>query len=197
MVIPEFPHRPDLRGLGLSDEACYATGLAAKLGYLNTFYDTEPRFDIMNLDPAHIGQYDFIISSDVFEHVPPPAVRAFENARRLLRPGGVLIFSVPYRVEGETTEHFPELFDYELVRTSSSAVVKNRTRDGREQEFTDLVFHGGPGFTLEMRVFSLNGIQKCVKEAGFSHLEIYDKDDWDFGLCWKGATWSHVMAARV
>jgi SAM-dependent methyltransferase len=197
LAIPDFPYRPDLKGLGLSDEFCYATPLATKLGYTNTFYDAEPRFDIMRIGQEHIGRYDFILSSDVFEHVPPPAVQAFENARRILRPGGVLVFSVPYRLEGDTREHFPELFDYEIVKQESDYVLKNRTKDGRSQEFRELVFHGGPGFTLEMRVFSLKGIEDCVRAAGFQRLEIYDEDQWEFGLCWQGARWGHVMAARV
>ena len=197
LAIPDFPSRQDLKGLGLSDEGCYAIPLAMKLGYTNTFYDRPPRFDIMNVGPEHIGQYDFIISSDVFEHVPPAPVQAFENARRMLHPGGVLIFSVPYRLEGDTVEHFPELFDYELVKEDPEYVLRNRTKDGRSQEFRNLVFHGGPGFTLEMRVFSLNGIEECVNAAGFKSLKIYDEDDWEFGLCWKGVRWGHVMAARA
>lgn len=196
-AIPDFPLRPDLKGLGLSDETCYATPLATKLGYTNTFYDRPPQFDIMNVGPEHIGRYDFILSSDVFEHVPPPVVRAFENARRMLRPGGVLVFSVPYALEGDTVEHFPELFEYELVKDGADYVLKNRTRDGRNQEFRNLAFHGGPGFTLEMRIFSLKGIEECVRAAGFKSLKTYDADNWEFGLCWQGVRWGHVMAARV
>jgi SAM-dependent methyltransferase len=196
LAITDFPSRPDIKGLGLSDQPCYALPLAAKLGYTNTFFDAEPRFDIMNVDPRELGRYDFVISSDVFEHVVAPPERAFENARRLLRPGGVLIFSVPYALEGETREHFPELFEYEVVQKASTFVLRNRTREGTEQEYGNLVFHGGPGFTLEMRLFSRSGIEKCVRAAGFRDLKVYDQDDFEFGLCWRGVTWSHVMAAR-
>lgn len=196
LTLPDFPHRPDIKGLGLSDEACYATPLAQKLGYLNTFYDRAPQFDVLNVGPEHEGQYDFIMSSDVFEHVPPPPHVAFANAHRMLRANGVLVFSVPYRLEGATNEHFPELFKYRLEKTDSGHVLHNETKDGRSQEFRQLVFHGGPGFTLEMRVFSLAGIKECIEQAGFASLKVYGEDDWDFGLCWKGVTWSHVMVAR-
>ena len=63
--------------------------------------------------------YDFIIASDVFEHIAPPVSRAFVNARRLLKPGGVMIFSVPFSLEADTVERFPELFDYRLLETGS------------------------------------------------------------------------------
>ena len=196
-ALPDFPSRPELAGLGMSDDACYATPLAKKLSYVNTFYDEEPHFDVMNPGPEHLGRYDFIVSSDVFEHVPPPPVRAFENARRMLRPGGVLIFSVPYRPDGDTEEHFPELFDFEIDRSGAAPVLRNRTRDGRAQTFSGLVFHGGPGATLEMRVFSRAGIDRCVREAGFRALEVYDRDQPEIGLLWRGVTWSHIMAART
>ena len=35
----------------------------------------------------------------------------------------------------------------------------NWTADGRIETFDDLVFHGGPGSTLEMRVFSEDALR--------------------------------------
>jgi SAM-dependent methyltransferase len=37
---------------------------------------------------------DMIVSSDVLEHVPDPAT-AFRESARVLRPGGVYVFTVP------------------------------------------------------------------------------------------------------
>ena len=197
LAIADFPHRPDVRGLGLSDDRCYASGLAGKLGYVNTFYDREPRFDVMRPGPEHLDRYDFVIASDVFEHVPPPPLAAFVNARLMLRAGGVLVFSVPYVVGGETVEHFPELFDYELARDGDEPVLRNHTRDGRRQEFRGLAFHGGGGVTLEMRLFSLDGLRDLVARAGFARLTIHDADAPGWGICWGGAAGSHVMVART
>ena len=84
--------------------------------------------------------------------------RAFANARRLLKPHGIFIFSVPYSLDQETLEHFPDLHDYRLVEKDGAWRLENRTSDGRRQVFSDLVFHGGPGSTLEMRLFSRNGL---------------------------------------
>ena len=196
-AVADFPRRPDLRGLGLSDDRCYASGLAARLGYVNTFHDREPRFDIVHPGCEHLDRYDFLIAGDVLEHVPPPPLTAFVNARRLLRPGGVLVFSVPYIVGGDTVEHFPELHDYELSTEGPEPVLRNRTRDGRVQEFRGLVFHGGGGFTLEMRVFSLDGIRDLVARAGFAIFAVCDGDAPEWGICWRGALGSHVMVARA
>src|SRR3984893_5426362 len=107
LVLSDFPHRPDLVGLCLSDWDGYAQ-LASKMSYKNTFYHQVPLLDITSVDPDHTTRYDFIISSEVFEHVCQPVSKAFENAYRLLKPGGVMIFTVPY-VDGLTQEHFPDI----------------------------------------------------------------------------------------
>ncbi len=92
LVLSDFPHRPDLAGIGLSDWEGYANPLAERLNYTNTFFHQAPLLDITSVGPDHSGRYDFIICSDVFEHVCQPVSKAFENAYRLLKPGGVMIF---------------------------------------------------------------------------------------------------------
>src|SRR5207248_9787374 len=52
VVVPDFPRRPDLRGLGLSDWDRYAEPLSRVCAYTNTFYHQEPRLDVMAIDPA-------------------------------------------------------------------------------------------------------------------------------------------------
>ena len=154
IALPNFPKRKYLHGMGLSDWNGYATRLARKLDYTNTYYHKEPKSDITGIDPALEGTLDFLISTDVFEHIPPPISVAFENARKLLKRTGVLVFTVPYAIGSSTVEHFPDLFQYELVQENDHKVLKNTTRTGEDQVFRDLVFHGGEGWTLEMRVFT-------------------------------------------
>jgi hypothetical protein len=72
LTIPDFPRIGAIKGIGLSDDASYAVPLAGKFDYTNTFYDREPYLDITQPDPKLYGTYDFILSSDVFEHVPAP-----------------------------------------------------------------------------------------------------------------------------
>ena len=72
LVASEFPKLKAIRGLGMSDKDCYAQILADKFDYTNTFYDREPRFDFTQEHPDLAGQYDFILSADVLEHIAPP-----------------------------------------------------------------------------------------------------------------------------
>jgi SAM-dependent methyltransferase len=196
LPISDFPPRPDLRGLGTSDWAGYATRLARRLDYTNTFFHQEPRLDLRDPDPRRFGTLDFLISTDVFEHVAPPVELAFSTARRLLKPTGVFVFSVPYGPSGPTREHFPDLHDWTLERAAGrEPVLRNLTRDGRVQEFRDLVFHGGDGATLEMRVFSLPGIQELAATSGFLPPRVHSESHLECGMVWS-AGWSQTMALR-
>jgi SAM-dependent methyltransferase len=182
-VITDFPHRPDITGIGLSDWEGYAIRLDKKLGYTNTFYHQKPFLDISADDASAFGKYDFILCSDVFEHVAPPVTKAFANLYRLLKPGGVLIFSVPYRA-GETEEHFPELSHYSIQKEGSEWVLQNETTDHRHQKFTSLTFHGGPGTVLEMRVFGKDSLSKQFVEAGFAQPTSHTEEVRQFGIVW-------------
>jgi SAM-dependent methyltransferase len=194
MALPELPLRRDLVGIGLSDPPNYADRLAGKLGYTNTYFHMEPRLNIAAVPAELAARYDFIIASEVFEHVAPPVSRAFANARRLLKPHGVLIFSVPYMLEPETREHYPELHDYRLVESAGRWRLENRTVDGRTQIYTDPVFHGGPGSTLEMRLFSRSGLINEFSAAGFAGVRIAEEAQPDLGIYWP-EPWSIPMVA--
>ena len=194
IALPDLPLRRDLAGIGLSDPPFYADRLAEKLGYTNTFFHREPRLDITAVSADLSARYDFIIASEVFEHVAPPVSRAFVNARRLLKPHGVLIFSVPFTLDPETREHFPELYDYRMVEASGRWRLENRTADGRTQVYTDLIFHGGPGTTLEMRLFSRSGLIREFTAAGFAGVRIADEPQLAHGIVWP-EPWSVPMVA--
>src|SRR3954470_7760120 len=81
LALLDFPHRPDIRGIGMTDWDGYAIPLAKKLGYTNSYYHTEPRLDIVGPPRELDGTLDFLISSEVFEHIPPPVSIAFESMR--------------------------------------------------------------------------------------------------------------------
>ena len=179
--LPDFPSRMDLRGVGLSDEASYAEGLSRKLSYVNTWYHEEPLLDI-TAPPAELdGTLDFLISSDVFEHVAPPVERAFENSFRLLKPGGVMILTVPVQAGEQTTEHFPSLNEYEVIHTAEPVLV-NKTVAGETEVFRDLRFHGGPGAVLEMRIFSRPSLLQHLQDAGFREIREWDQARPDIGI---------------
>lgn len=88
LLLEDFPARPDIRGVGMTDWNGYANTLTEKFTYQNTYYDQEPRLDISAVKiPVHLLANDFVISSEVFEHVVPPVSRAFENVAKMLKPG--------------------------------------------------------------------------------------------------------------
>jgi SAM-dependent methyltransferase len=196
LALPDFPRVKSLRGIGMSDPSQYADGLAMKFDYRNTFSDREPRFDITHPAGEESGRYDFVISSEVLEHVPPPAEAAFANACRMLKETGVLLLTVPYSLERATREHYPELHEYGLAQVGDRVVLVNRARDGRLQVFDDLVFHFGWGEpSLEMREFTESGLRGVLAGAGFPEVRIYSEDYPPFGIV-HAETWSLPVAAR-
>ena len=185
LAIRDFPTRKDIKGIGLTDWDGYADRLAAKLDYQNTFLHQEPKLDITAIPAELEHTLDFVISSDVFEHVPPPISVAFENLRKLLKPGGVAILSVPYDETPFTREHFPELHDWRIIEEDGRTILKNTTRDGRAQVFDQLVFHGGAGNVLEMRAFSEAGLLGDLRDAGFVDIKLFGDDHLETGIAWK------------
>lgn len=195
LAIPDFPPSPGVRVVGLSDWTGYAVPLARKMNYQNTFYNEEPRLDITSIDPALEGTLDVLISTEVFEHVSPPVSLAFQNSFRLLKPGGALILTVPYSLDADTLEHFPELHEYEILEQDGKLFLHNTTRAGQKQVFENLVFHGGPGQTLEMRIFSLQGLKRELGTSGFSDMETLSVPDFEYGI-YNQHPWSLPIIAR-
>jgi SAM-dependent methyltransferase len=116
LALPEFPVSKNVDCIGMSDSDNYAIPLSAKLNYTNTFYHKIPKLDIANIASDSVYCADVIISTDVFEHVPPPVQIAFDNIYKLLKNNGICIFSVPYKIHGDTDEHFKELFNYKILK---------------------------------------------------------------------------------
>ena len=195
LKIDDFPESRNITGISLSDWPGYVRRLEREFSYANTFYHKKPQFDICN--PEGYGPVDFLISSEVFEHVAPPVSRAFIGTHKTLKEGGVLILTTPFMNRRETTvEHFPELFEYEIVeRAPEGYELVNTTTDGRRQVFRNLRFHGGVGQMLEMRVFSRTDPLSHLRLAGFSKVDVRDEDYPKFGIVWQ-SPWSTPIVAR-
>jgi len=199
LALPDFPVLKGIRGIGMSDPTELAGRLAEKFEYTNTFYHQEPRLDVTDSSEAHlaehVGRYDFILSSEVLEHVAPPVERAFVNLNRMLKPDGLLLLTVPYRLDGRTAEHFPELYEYSIAAPGGRVVLVNRRRDGSIEVFENVSFHGGEGTTLEMRGFSETSLKETLSAAGFASTRIGWEDFPEFGILHDEA-WSLPMAGR-
>jgi hypothetical protein len=194
LAIPDFPVRRDIVGVGLSDWPVCAKALAEKFDYTNTFFHREPRLDITSPGGA-FSNCDFLISSDVFEHVLSPVQRAFDGAIQVLRPGGTLILTVPFTNAAATIEHFEEFAEFQVVRHGEERVVVGRKRDGTFGINSKLVFHGGDGETLEMRVFCRRDVVRHLERAGFTDIAIFAQNRPQWGIFHKDP-WSLPIVAR-
>lgn len=194
-TIGEFANDTSIRGIGLSDWSGYADRLQSIFSYTNTFIHQEPRLDIVAVPEEMNGTLDFVISSDVFEHVLPPIQRAFDNAARLLKPGGHLILTVPYSTDAETIEHYPNVLDYATVRLRHRICVV--TIDERDVMALDErpIFHGGDGDTLEIRLFGEKALHQNLARAGFSEVTVLREAIPEYGIAFP-QLWSLPILAR-
>src|SRR5437763_16459600 len=156
-----------IRGLGMSDKECYDGLLAEKFDYTTTLYDREPRLDFTEPHPELAGQYDFILSADVLEHIAPPVERALLETHRMLKPHGCLGITVYCNPQDSLREHFPDLHEFRIVPLGDTSVLINRRRDGQLEIRDDLTFHGGSGATLEMREYGAAALRGQLLDAGF------------------------------
>lgn len=196
LPLSEFPQYDHIKGFGMSDALCYAVPLAEKVNYANTFYDREPYLDITEPHPDQYGTYDFILSSDVFEHVAPPIDRAFEEACRLLKPNGFLCVTVPSsHLAEETDEHYPDLHEYSIVKLAGEHVLINRKADKTLEIHGNLEFHGGIGATLVMRLFSMKELERKLRAAGFTEIAFQGEPVERLGIAFEGP-WSRPFVAR-
>lgn len=180
-----WPIRKDIKGVGFSDALVYARYLERATDYENTWYHLEDSVDITDLSSLGGRTFDFAVCSDVLEHIRRPVQVAFDNLFHILRPGGTLVLNFPLR-DGETREHFPELSEMQLAQAGGAWELQGRTPDGAEFSSTDLIFHGGPGTTIEMRVFGRASVERHLTEAGFVDISERSKESPHFGIIHEG-----------
>lgn len=187
-ILREIPEDEPITGLGFSDASCYARLLEIRFAYLNTQLDSAPLLDITKeKDIERYMPVDFVICSDVFEHVAPPVDRAFRNLASLLRDNGLLVFSVPSYDMLETVEHYPRFSEARILQIGPKHVLVNRTTEGEFEIFQNLIFHGGPGSTLEMRVFAGSDVVSRLRRAGFDQIHVFDTTLPSIGYYWPTA----------
>jgi len=96
---------------------------------------------------------------------------------------------------GNTREHFPHLFDWNLSGSKETPVLENRRRDGSTESFEYLTFHGGSGLVLEMRLFTKRGLAEQLAAANYRNIEFEQQEYPAFGIVFPYA-WSRPIVAR-
>jgi SAM-dependent methyltransferase len=192
----DFPLLKSVRGLGISDSDIYSGRLQNRFNYTNTFYHRAPAFDLSHPDAAQFGKYDFVICSEVLEHVRAPVDHAFQTLARLLKPAGVLILTVPYTLAEETVEHFANLHETGLAQIGSATVLVNRSGNGKYEIFDQLVFHGGDGSTLEMRAFCEADLRAKLTATGLANVRFEASGSRKFGVLFSGPCSLPIIATR-
>lgn len=183
-ILKDVPRDSSIRGLGLSDAPVYASWLAQKFRYINTSLVSEPRLDLRTEDWKKYRNQDFIICADVLEHVPQPLDPIFRTLRSMLRPGGVLVLTVPYADIPNTLEHYPHLKSFRILEKEGRRVVESLRTDGKVELHENPIFHGGEGDTLELRVFSQGDVLAYLYRAGFENIQVHDQAEPGQGYYW-------------
>lgn len=195
VVLVDFTVDKSIKGLGISDWLGYADLLSVKFSYINTYFHKEPKFDLTNISADDYEKYDFLIISEVLEHIDPPVMKGFNNIYNLLKPEGICIMTVPFMNFETTMEHYPDLYEYTIIVNDGRQVLVNTTKEGAVQTFRNLEFHGGGGSTLEKRIFARRSLCENLLRAGFSGIEFYHYVKPQFGIKWI-VNWSLPLSIR-
>lgn len=151
-------------GLGISDDFLLARRLSQLFFYTNSFYHQFPRVDITNPPAETLGRFEFIVCSDVLEHVPPPVDVALVGLLQMLKPGGFAVLSVPCQESSDTLEYYPELSTFEFA----GEVLHWTDSHGQTHTDNHPEMHGGAGQTLAFRHWARQDLINRLLRAGFS-----------------------------
>jgi SAM-dependent methyltransferase len=146
---------PEVRVLEASGRGAYSMLLAQKLRYCNSAYrpnrdgDQHPWGRHADLERLAYpdASLDIVLAADVFEHVREDG-RAFAEIHRVLRPGGLIIFTVPYEPQAET-------------------LVRVRVDGDADVELMEPEYHGSGGRSLAYRTYGRD-LPDRLRAVGFS-----------------------------
>ena len=82
---------------------------------------------------------------------------------------------MPYTRIEQTIEHFPGLREFEIFDFHGKKIIVNRDDEGQMQVYNNLIFHGGEGATLEMRLFCESDVLSRLAQSGFENIRVHDQ----------------------
>lgn len=110
--------------------------------------------DIENLSFSD-GEFDLIVSNDVFEHVPNPA-KAFAECARVLKQGGIMLATIPFHSD------------------KNDSIVRAMINSDKLEHLLPPVYHGNPISADGSLVFTDFGwdMLNDIRLAGFSDVAV-------------------------
>ena len=107
-----------------------------------------------------------------------------------------MILTIPFINKGESVEHYhDDLVNYTSYQEKDGRwVAELEFSDGHKEIDESAKFHGGPGKTLEIRLFNRDRLINELNIAGFVNIEIHDKNLPQYGINWGPA--SRVITAK-
>lgn len=164
-----WKYRLSTQMLESSARGALAMYFRMKFDYYGTEFDpkkiaagTHPR-DYADFQKLHYDAdtFEFVVASDVFEHIRRDA-DAMREIQRVLKPGGHLILTVPY--------------DHERAQT----IQRVDTSGPTDAHLLPPQYHGGGGHTLAYREYG-GDLSNLISSAGFN-VERVPVDVPDFGI---------------
>jgi len=153
-------------GLGISDDISLSSKLSTKFFYTNSYFDTFPYLDIRKVPTRAKRQFEFVICSDVLEHIDVDLPKAFAGLRSLLNARGFLVASVPTKKDTPHKDFYPAMKHFSIERDE----VHWTDDRGKRHVDRDPEFHGGRGQNLAFRQFSDESFVHALASAGFAEI---------------------------
>jgi SAM-dependent methyltransferase len=153
-------------GLGISDDINIVKYLSSHFMYSNSFYDAFPFLDLRSVPSIAQEKFEFVICSDVLEHVDKDLEKAIAGVYQLIKQGGFAIITVPIGREDKTFEYYPGLSRFKILESE----VHWENKSGIQFVDQNPDFHGGRGQNLAFRQFSREQICNLLSKSGFEKI---------------------------